>query len=109
KDAVLIDLAIARAKILSTRRPTLLIIEMDETSLDSTFMSEYLKVLASPDIPFQSILVTNRLHGVFQWGGWQGIRLHQSRAEGGRRALTEVIVGDVHSAPRAAGGGIAVE
>jgi hypothetical protein len=76
--AILVDLAIARAKLLSVHRPTLLIIENDGLSMTEKFLSRYLNVLSSPDTPFQSIVGTMELEDRSAWGGWQVIRLHQA-------------------------------
>lgn len=56
--AVLVDLAITRAKLLAVHRPTLLIIETSGLSMSEEFLSLTLDELSSPDVPFQSIVVT---------------------------------------------------
>jgi hypothetical protein len=95
--AVLVDLAIARAKILAARRPTLLIIETGGLSMEEKFLSLFLKELSSPDIPFQSIVVTTQLEDDAVWGGWQVIRLNRPAALGVEGQFTEIIVGDMHA------------
>jgi hypothetical protein len=101
--AVLADLAIARARLLAVHRPTLLIIETDGLSMDEKFLSLYLRVLAAPDTPFQSIVVTTELEDNELWGGWQVIRLQRESSVSTEAQLTEIIVGDVHRHPREGG------
>jgi hypothetical protein len=97
--AVLIDLAIARAKLLAVHRPTLLMIETGGLSMDEKFLSRFLEVLAAPDTPFQSIIVTTELQHDEHWGGWQVIRLKREQSLGKEGQFTEIIVGDVHRIP----------
>jgi hypothetical protein len=94
--AVLLDLVIARARIFSRYRPTLLFIETDALTLSEDFLSEFLRALASPDIPFQTILVTTYLGKNWMWGGWQVIYLHRARMAEGVRQPTEIVVGNLH-------------
>jgi hypothetical protein len=77
QSAVLIDLAIARARILATYRPTLLIIETGGLSMEEGFLSLFLQALSPPDVPFQTIVVTTQLEDGAVWGGWQVIRLNR--------------------------------
>lgn len=97
--AVLIDLAIARAKLMAVHRPTLLIIETGGLSMREKFLSLFLEALAAPDTPFQSIIVTTELQDDEVWGGWQVIRLMRETSLGIGGQLTEIIVGDVHRIP----------
>jgi hypothetical protein len=97
--AVLMDLAIARARLLAAYRPTLLIIETGGLSMGEKFLSLFLKALAAPDTPFQSVVVTTELEDDEVWGGWQVIRLKREQSLGVEGQFTEVIVGDVHSCP----------
>jgi hypothetical protein len=97
--AVLVDLAIARAKVLAARRPTLLIIETGGLSMEESFLSLFLKALSSPDIPFQSIVVTTQLEDDAVWGGWQVIRLNRPASLGVAGQLTDIVVGDMHARP----------
>ncbi|MEZ5892586.1 MAG: ATP-binding protein [Parvularculaceae bacterium] len=85
--AVLLDLAVARATILSTYRPTLLIVETSAISMDPVFLSQFLEALSSPLVPFQSIFVTTELDEEAAWGGWQIIRLDRQNSEGTEIAL----------------------
>ncbi len=52
--AVLLDLAIARARILAAHRPTLLIVETGILMMSEVFLSQFLEELSSPQTPFQS-------------------------------------------------------
>lgn len=103
--AVLMDLAIARAKLLAAHRPTLLMIETGGLSMGEKFLSLFLKALAAPDSPFQSIVVTNELEDNEVWGGWQVIRLKREGSLGLEGQLTEITVGDVHRIPSTQDGG----
>ena len=85
--AVLLDLAIARATILSSYRPTLLIVDTADLSMDSEFLSQFLNALSSPLITFQSIFVTTQLDEDAAWSGWQRICLHK------KGAATEIAMG----------------
>jgi len=96
--AVLLDLAIARAKILSSFRPTLLMFDVGSFSMGEPFLSMFLGALSAPDTPFQSVVVTTELEDSTTWGGWQVIRLDRLGSLGAREKLTEVTVGDMHSA-----------
>jgi hypothetical protein len=95
--AVLIDLAIARARILAVHRPTLLTIETGGLSMDEKFLSLFLQELSSPEIPFQSIVVTTQLEDNAVWGGWQVIRLNRPQSADIGEPATEITVGDVHT------------
>jgi hypothetical protein len=95
--AVLADLAIARAKILAMSRPTMLIIEAGSFSMSGEFLSLFLNELSSPEIPFQSIVVTTELGDDAIWGGWQVIRLSRPRGGSFGEELTEIVVGDIHA------------
>jgi len=95
--AVLVDLAIAKANILAAYRPTLLIIEARGLSMGEEYLSLFLKTLSSPDMPFQSIVVTTQLDDDAVWGGWQVIRLNRPGPLGVRGQFTEIVVGDMHS------------
>jgi hypothetical protein len=94
--AVLVDLAIAKAKILARKRPTLLIIEASSFSWAGEFLSMFLNELSSPRMPFQSIVVVSTEAGDAVWGGWWGgwqdIRLIQPPGDG----LTEILIGAMH-------------
>jgi len=94
---VLLDLSIARAKILAAYRPTLLTVETSGLSMSPEFLSQYLVALSSPDIPFQTIFVTTELDEKAAWGGWQVIRLTRPREAQLGRQQTEIIVGEVHA------------
>jgi hypothetical protein len=99
--AVLIDLAIAREKILAINRPTLLIIEATSFSMVGEFLSVFLNELSSPEMPFQSIVVSNELQDDAMWGGWQVIRLSRPLGADPNEQLTEIVIGDMHAAARA--------
>jgi hypothetical protein len=94
--AVLMDLAIARARVLAVHRPTLLIIETGGLSMEEKFLSDFLTALSSPDYPFQSIVVTTDLEDDAVWGGWQVIRLNRATRLGVEGQFTEVVVGELH-------------
>jgi len=98
--AVLVDLAIARARLLAAHRPTLLIIETAGLSMEEKFLSLFLKALAAPDTPFQSIVVTTELEDDELWGGWQVIRLNRQTTLGVEGQFTDIVVGDVHTASK---------
>lgn len=98
--AVLLDLTIARAKILSSFRPTLLMVDTTNFSMGGDLLSIFLEALAAPDIPFQSIVVSNELADSTIWGGWQVIRLDRPRSADWEGQLTEIAVGDMHSVLR---------
>lgn len=95
--AVLVDLAIARAKFFAIHCPTLLIIETSGLSMEEKFLSLFLNALSSPDIPFQSIVVTTGLEDDAVWGGWQVIRLNRPASFGVEGQFTEIVVGDMHA------------
>ena len=95
--AVLLDLAIARAKILASYRPTLLTIETSGLSMSPEFLSQYLVALSSPDTPFQTIFVTTALDEKAAWGGWQVIRLSRPRMAQLGMQETEIVVGEIHA------------
>jgi hypothetical protein len=99
--AVLVDLAIVRAKLLAVHRPTLLIIETGGLSVGEKFLLLFLNALSSPDIPFQSIVVTTGLEDDAVWGGWQVIRLNRLASLGVEGQFTDIVVGDVHAAAKA--------
>ena len=65
--------------------------------MSETFLSLFLKALSSPDVPFQSIIVTTELEDDALWGGWQVIRLDRPTALGVPGQLTQITVGDIHS------------
>ena len=89
QSAVLLDLAIARARISATYRPTLLIIEMCELNISTERMQNYMQVLSAPDTPFQTVMTaTNRISPDILWGGWQTIFLE--RSSGTSRSETEI-------------------
>lgn len=69
------------------------------------FLSRFLEVLAAPDTPFQSIIITTELQDDELWGGWQVIRLKREPNLGIGGQLTEIIVGDVHRTPANEGSG----
>jgi hypothetical protein len=96
--AVLVNLAVARAKKFAINRPTLLIIDRHSFSRAGAgkLLSLFLNALSSPVMPFQTIVVSNELEDNVMWGGWQVIRLSQPR-DGG----TEVVVGDMYGAAKA--------
>jgi hypothetical protein len=98
--AVLVELAIARARILAARRPTVLIIETGGLSMGESFLSLFLEALSPPDVPFQTIVVATRLEDDAVWGGWQVIRLNRPGPLGVRGQLTEIVVGDMHATPK---------
>jgi hypothetical protein len=98
--AVLADLAIARAKILATTRPTMLIIEASSFSMSGEFLSLFLTELSSPENPFQSVVVTSEFGDDAIWGGWQVIRLSRPSSGSLGEQLTAVLVGDIHSASK---------
>jgi hypothetical protein len=58
------------------------------------FLSLFLNLLSSADVPFQTIVVTTEFSDDAVWGGWQVIRLNKPRTSEGQ--LTEVVVGEVH-------------
>lgn len=95
--AVLLDLSIARAKIMAAYRPTLLTAETSGLSMSPEFLSQYLVALSSPDIPFQTIFVTTALDEKAAWGGWQVIRLNRPRKAQLGTQETEIVVGEIHA------------
>jgi hypothetical protein len=70
-------------------------------SMDEEFLSLFLKALSSPDVPFQSIVVTTQLEDDAMWAGWQVIRLNRPGSLGVAGQLTEIVVGDMHTAAKA--------
>ncbi len=70
--------------------------------MEEKFLSLFLKELSSPNVPFQSIVVTTQLEDDTVWGGWQVIRLNRPRCSGIGAPLTDVVVGDVHTAAKGA-------
>jgi hypothetical protein len=99
--AALVDLAIARAKILAMNRPTLLIVEAGSLSMSEKFLSLFLNELSSPGMPFQSMVVSTELEDNAVWGGWQVIRLKRPRGGGLGEQLTEIVIGDMHGVAKA--------
>jgi hypothetical protein len=99
--AVFVDLAIAKAKLLAIHRPTLLIIETGGLSMSEGYLSLFLAALSSPDVPFQSIVVTTELIDDAVWGGWQVIRLDRPPGTplGTGEQVTEIVVGEMHFEP----------
>ena len=67
--------------------------------MEEKFLSLFLKALAAPDTPFQSVVVTTELEDDEVWGGWQVIRLKREQSLGVEGQFTEIIVGDVHHTP----------
>jgi hypothetical protein len=100
--AVLVDLAITRARLLAVHRPTLLIVETGGLSMSEGFLSLFLEALSAPDTPFQSIVVTTQLEDDQVWGGWQVIRLDRPRSAGIGQPLTDIVIGDIHAAAKGA-------
>jgi hypothetical protein len=88
--AVLFDLAIARAEIAAQYRPTILIIESDGLSMSNSFLRQYLDKLASPQVPFQTIVVATDLRMPETWGGWQCVRFSRQNKERGPHSTISV-------------------
>lgn len=96
--AVLMDLAITRARLLAVHRPTLLMVDTDGLRMSEEFLSLFLEALSAPDTPFQSILVTPQLQDDQVWGGWQVIRLDRPPSSSLGEPATAITVGEVHAA-----------
>lgn len=71
---VLLELAITKAQMLSEHIPVILILELEQLSLDNSYLQHYFKHLMSSNISFQT-LVTSMRYRDLKWEGWSRYEL----------------------------------